>query len=79
MTKYLIPVTIEFDGSVIVRADTEEEARILAVTKVVAQLKEDNLTFDKKCIDRVIYNPSGYPVVRDNESVEEREEGEEEI
>ena len=79
MTKYLIPVTIEFDGSVIVRADTEEEARILAVTKVVAQLKEDNLTFDKKCIDRVMYNPSVYPVVRDNESVEEREEGDEEI
>lgn len=79
MAKYLIPVTIEFDGSVIVRADTEEEARILAVTRIVAQLKEDNLTFDKKCIDQVIYNPSGYPVVRDNESVEEREEGEEEI
>ena len=79
MTKYLVPVTFEFDGSVIVRADTEEEARILAVTKVVAKLQEGNLKFDKECIDRVIYNPSGYPVVRDNESVEEREEGDEEI
>lgn len=79
MTKYSIPVVIEFDGKVIVQADTEEEARILAVTRVVAQLKEDNLTFDKRYIDQVIYNPSGYPVIRDNESVEEREEGEEEI
>ena len=47
--------------------------------KVAAKLESDNLTFDKECIDQVTYNPTGYPRMRDNESVEEREEGEEEI
>lgn len=76
MTKFLIPVTIEFDAAVIVKADTQEEAEILAVTKIVAKLESGNLTFDKECIDQVTYNPAGYPRLRDNESVEE--EGDEE-
>ena len=76
MTRFLIPVTIEFDATVMVKADTQEEAEILAVTKVAAKLESDNLTFDKECIDQVIYNPTGYPRMRDNESVEE--EGDEE-
>lgn len=79
MTRFLIPVTIEFDATVMVKADTQEEAEILAVTKVAAKFESDNLTFDKECIDLVKYNPTGYPRMRDNESVEEREEGEEEI
>lgn len=79
MTRFLIPVTIEFDATVMVKAETQEEAEILAVTKVAAKLESDNLTFDKECIDQVVYNPTGYPRMRDNESVEEREEGEEEI
>lgn len=79
MTRFLIPVTIEFDGTVMVKANTQEEAEILAVTKVVAKLESGNLTFDGECIDQVTYNPTGYPRLRDNESVEEREEGEEEI
>ena len=76
MTRFLIPVTIEFDATGMVKADTQEEAEILAVTKVAAKLESDNLTFDKECIDQVIYNPTGYPRMRDNESVEE--EGDEE-
>ena len=76
MTRFLIPVTIEFDATVMVKADTQEEAEILAVTKIAAKLESDNLTFDKECIDQVTYNPTGYPRMRDNESVEE--EGDEE-
>lgn len=76
MTRYLIPVTFEFDGTILVKADSEEEAEILAVTKVAAKLESGNLTFDKECISEVIYNPTGYPRLRDNESVEEENENE---
>lgn len=76
MTKYLIPITFEFDGNIIVEANTQEEAEILAVTKVAAKLEEGNLTFDKECVHQVIYNPTGYPRLRDNESIVE--EGDEE-
>ena len=42
MTKFLIPVTIEFDATVMVKAETQEEAEILAVTKVAAKLESGN-------------------------------------
>lgn len=68
MTRFLIPVTIEFDATVMVKANTQEEAETLAVKKVAAKLESGNLTFDKECIDQVTYNPIGYPRMRDNES-----------
>lgn len=68
MTRFLIPVTIEFDATVMVKANTQEEAETLAVKKVAANLESGNLTFDKECIDQVTYNPIGYPRMRDNES-----------
>lgn len=68
MTRFLIPVTIEFDATVMVKANTQEEAETIAVTKVAAKLESGNLTLDKECIDQVIYNPIGYPRMRDDES-----------
>lgn len=77
MTKYRVPLKIVIDGFAIVEASDEEDAENIAVYNVRGSLGN---TTDNVC-DRVIdyeFDLHGDTELRDNESIEEIEEDEEE-
>ena len=76
MTKFVVPIRIEFDGTVLVKSNSEEDATKIAVLHIIAGLDNVNVNWSDKSIKHVTWNPNGYVAIRDNESVEEYEEEE---
>lgn len=76
MTKFVVPIRIEFDGTVLVESNSEEDAAKIAVLHITAGLDTANVNWSDKSIRNVTWNPNGYVAIRDNESVEEYEEEE---
>ena len=73
MTKYRVPIKIEFDGVAWIDAKDEEEAEKIAVM----QIRGDDAgvyTHGHPAIIEWVINPHGYTTRRDDESIEEVEE-----
>ena len=71
MTKFRVPIKIEFDGSVLVDADNEEKAEMIACLNM-----RGTLTAYQTGVNSILkyeVNSYGYAKRRDNESIEELE------
>lgn len=73
MTKYRVPIVIQFDGAVEVEADSEEDAENIAEYYFVASIGNTGDSGCDKILDWEVDN-SGYITRAENESIEEVEE-----
>ena len=73
MTKFRVPVKIEFDGAVLVEAEDESEAEEIACGNITAFLGQVFDNNSDKVLDNV-FDMRGYAYLRDDESIEEAED-----
>lgn len=78
MNKYRVPLKISFDGCALIEADSEEEAEKLAtyyVGAVIGNVSDGGAY----CVLHTVFDLHGETERRDNESIEEIEEDNENL
>lgn len=76
MTQFKIPLTIEFDASVIIDADTNDQAIDIATAYITAKLENDDVMIGDNHIRNITFNPNGYIRPCFNESIKKGDDEE---